>query len=148
MKERKNLVATKVACTLLLPRSLEGGVNGPVVGLLHLVQLVLITTEQLVGLGLNAVKNQVVVVLFEFELVEPPVASGSHGQEGTCSKLHCVNHELGFPEHCYCAMQYKTSLEYFSLVHCIAMIEYLYMDLKLSVAFCHFFDHDIALHNI
>ena len=63
-------------------------------------------------------------------------------------KLHCVNHELGFPEHCYCAMQYKTSLEYFSLVHCIAMIEYLYMDLKLSVAFCHFFDHHIALHNI
>ena len=48
-------------------------------------------------------------------------------------KVHCVNHELGFPGHCYCALQFKTSLEY--LVHYIAMIEYLCMDLKLSVAF-------------
>ena len=65
-------------------------------------------------------------------------------------KLHCVNHELGFPGHCDCdcALQYKTSLEYYYLVHYIAMIEYLCMDLKLSVAICHFFDHYIALHNI
>ena len=47
--------------------------------------------EHLVGhlaiyLGLNVVKHQLVVVLLELELVEPHVASGAHGQEGTCSK--------------------------------------------------------------
>ena len=84
-----NLNDTKVSVELGDEDALVGGVNGPVVELLH--QLVLVDTEQLVGqlanhLWLNVVKHQFVVVLLKLELVEPPVASGAHGQEGTCSK--------------------------------------------------------------
>ena len=99
---RWHLVVTKVTDSLhdaplfLLSLNLndtkvpvELGANRPVVELLH--QLVLDNMKQLVGhlanhLGLNVVKHQLVVVLLELELVEPPVASGAHGQEGTCSK--------------------------------------------------------------
>ena len=56
--------------------------------------------------------------------------------------------KLGVPGHCYCALQYKTRLGYFFLVHYIAMIEYLSIDQTFSVAFCNFFDHYMALHNI
>ena len=79
-----NLNDTKVPVELGDEDALVGGVNGPVVERFH--QLVLVSTKQLVGLGLNVVKHQLVLVLHELELVEPPVASGAHGQDGACSK--------------------------------------------------------------
>ena len=111
-----NLNDAKVPVDLDDENALLGDVDGPVVELLH--QLVLVTTEQLVEhlankLRLNVVKHQLLLL----ERVEPPDTRCAHSQDENL-QLHCVNHELSFPGHCYCAVQCKTSLEFVFLSAC------------------------------